>query len=744
MFSRRNKSASVAPSAPVVPVPPAFSYGGEPDMRGLGQALWRRKGRIVAVTLMAAAAAFAVVNAMAPRYRSEARILLETKENVFMRAVADKLADRPALDAEAVTSQLQILLSRDLARDIIRKHKLSENPEFDPLVGGLSITRTVMGLLGLARDPGSMSPEERTLESFYDHLNAFAVEKSRVIAVSFYSSNPELAAQIANSIAEAYLGMQQNAKQQQTRAASQWLSGEIANMRTKVAESESKIAAYRAQANLFVGSNNVSLSSQQLSEINSQISAARGQKADLEARARQLRELLRSGTSIDSSDIANSESIRRLSEQRAAFRAQLAEQSSTLLDQHPRIKELRAQIGELDRQIRTEAERLVRQFDSDAKVAGNRVETLTASLDQAKSAANQVNEQDVHLRELERESKAQRDLLESYLANYREASARENINAAPPEARIISRATASLKPDFPKKVPTILIAAFAAFALSAGFVVTGQLLNSSPMPAGYPQFASQIAPEFGAAMVRPSFAPPVSPQQVMPHAMTAAMAPDPHAPVEPRMAAPPLQPAQYVEPAMPLLGAVDDVAAALYRAGENGRRVAIFGAGRNVGTTYTAIALARALSAQASVVLVDLAVMSPNLAVISSNPNAPGLAELLSGNASFGDIITTDQYSNVHIIGTGEVGGDGMALLESGELATAIDALAQSYQFVVIDAGSATETPAEYLAAVASYAVLVTPETAVQAAQGLFQHIHAAGIPSAVMMASGAPLAQVA
>ena len=82
------------------------------------------------------------------------------------------------------------------------------------------------------------------------------------------------------------------------------------------------------------------------------------------------------------------------------------------------------------------------------------------------------------MRALERDAKTERDLLESYLAKYREASARDNINAAPPEARIISRASPSIKPDYPKKVPTVLIAAFAAFALSAGFTVTGALLGA--------------------------------------------------------------------------------------------------------------------------------------------------------------------------------------------------------------------------------------------------------------------------
>ena len=66
--------------------------------------------------------------------------------------------------------------------------------------------------------------------------------------------------------------------------------------------------------------------------------------------------MIKSGQPIESSDVLNSELIRRLTEQRITLRAQLAEQSSTLLDNHPRIKELRAQIADLDGQIRDEAE----------------------------------------------------------------------------------------------------------------------------------------------------------------------------------------------------------------------------------------------------------------------------------------------------------------------------------------------------------------------------------------------------
>ena len=673
-------------------------------MRGLGRALWAKKTKIIGFTLLVTALALVVVNVITPRYRSETRILLEAKENVFLRAEADKVADRTVVDPESVTSQTQVLLSRDLAREVIRKEGLKENPEFNSSGG---ILKTLMGLIGLGRGPSDMSAEERTLEAFYSRLNVFAVDKSRVISVSFSSADPDLAANVANTIAATYLTLQQSAKQQQTRDASQWLAGEIANLRQKVSEAESNVEQYRERSNLYGGANNTSLPTQQLTEINSQIATVRGQKADLETRARQLREMLRSGRSVDASDVSNSETMRRLTEQRVTLRSQIAEQSTTLLDQHPRMRELRAQAGELDRQIRTEGERLVRQLENDAKLAGDRLTQLTASLDQVKRLASATNEQDVQLRALDREAKAQRDLLESYLAKYREAVARDNINAAPAEARVISRASPAIVPDYPKKMPIVLIAAFAAFTLSAGFVVTGELLS----PSGSYVYA----------------APP--PAYVASPPMVPTMAPVlPSAPIMPRMPAAVPRPAPMAPPAavMPAQS-VEQIAAALRQAGDGGRRVVVAGSGRNVGTTYAAIALARALAQSGHVILIDLAWNAPNLSVVSTDPQAAGMAELLRGQTSFGEIITRDQFSNVHLIATGNVAGEGASLVASPMLPGAIEALAQSYDHVVLDVGAVTEVAPEYFTPLAARAVLVAPDAAALAGRSARDRLVSAG-----------------
>src|SRR3954469_6593685 len=477
---------------------------GELDLGAVGRTLVRKKWWILGPALAVAALTFVGVNLITQKYKSEARIIIEGRENVFFRPEAEQNAmDRErTVDQEAVTSQVQLALSRDLARQVIKQLKLGERPEFDPALRGVSLIRYSLGFLGLAKDPLSMTPEERVLEAYYERLTVFPVDKSRVIAIEFQSADPEFAAKVANAIADSFQTAQQSARRAHTRAAGKWLSGEIDGLRQKVAEAEAKVENFRSNTNLFMGTNGTTLSSQTLGESNRDLAVARSQKADLESKAKFIRDMLKQGVAVESSDMVNSEMIRRLNEQRVALRAQLAEQSSTLLDNHPRIKELKAQIADLDKQIRDEAQRLARSFENDTRIAGARVESLQSGLDQLKQQAASTNGQDVELRALEREAKAQRDLLESYLAKYREATARDSLGAVPSDSRIISRAVVSNTPYFPKKLPIVLIATLATLFIAAGFITTGELLAGNVYRAGVP-----VRHDEGAVVAQESSAP---------------------------------------------------------------------------------------------------------------------------------------------------------------------------------------------------------------------------------------------
>jgi succinoglycan biosynthesis transport protein ExoP len=663
--------------------------GGDLDLPALGAALWRKKRVILLATGVAALLTFVVVQLMTPKYSSESRILIESRDNIYMRPDVDKdIGDRASSsDETAVTSQAQVIMSRDLAREVVAKLKLNELPEFDPTLSGISPLKAILGTLGLIKNPLTMTPEERVLDAYYDKLTVSPLDKSRVITIDFMSQDPELAAKVANAIADAYLERQQGVKQDQAKTAAQYLAGQIEPLRRKVVEAEGKAEAYRAQSNLLVGNNNTTLSAQQLGDMTAQLSALRAQKSDAETKARLIREMLKNGQPIESSDVLNSELIRRLSEQRVTLRAQLAEQSSTLLDNHPRIKELRAQIADLDHQINAEAATVARSFENDAKLAGARVDSLTVSLDQLKSQAALNNEDDVQLRELERDAKSQRDLLESYLGKYREATARDTLNSSPADARIISRATVSNIPFSPKKLPTVLVVTLATLVLSAGFVVTKELLA---VPEGRP--------------VRlPARPVPAAKEEAVPSRVTAALN-------MLRGKSPPLAPeyqeAAFQEPAYHI-SAIDDIADGLRHDGALGGPIAVFGAARGIDSSWTALKIARALAETSRVILVGLGSADAAIRTTSIDPSAGGLADLADGAASFGSIITKDRQSGVHLISSGHVPTDRNEILASDIVPASFEALSRSYDFVVVAAGATGGPELEDIAAIAPTAVMV-------------------------------------
>lgn len=646
----------------------------ELDLPALGAALWRKKWKVLIPTILVAVLTIIICQMIASLYLSESRVLIEGRDNIYLRPDAEKdLSGSNAVDDEAITSQAQIILSRDLAREVIQKLKLGNLPEFDPLLGHESKIRALLGSLGIMRDLRTMTPEERVLETYYERLTVSPVDKSRVISIDFLSQDPDLAARVANTIADAYLQRQQQAKQNQARTAAVYLAAEIDSMRQRVAAAESKAEAFRAKSNLLVGPNDTTLSAQQLGDVNGQLATARAQEADAQAKAKMIRQMLNSGRPIESSDILNSELIRRLSEQRVTLRAQLAEQSTTLLDNHPRIKELKAQIADLEQQIRAEAETIARSEENDAQLAKARMDSLLASLDQLKTQAASTNEQDVELRALERDAKSQRDLLESYLAKYREATARDTIDSSPADARVISQASASNVPSYPKKLPTVLIATLTTLVIGCGFVFTKELLSPSGTTTMYvPQ--------------RTALAEPTSPRFA----------------------------ALISSGADESSQAIADAATTLRRVGGAPGRIAVLAA-REFNTAKPAIGLARALAKDARVVLVGVDPADTEIKANSNEPAAGGLAELAGGTVSFRDVITKDKQSSLHMIAPGRTPTDRLALLVWPGMSASVEALARNYDYVVVNAGVIAASELEAISEIAPHAVLIAEPNAATA-----------------------------
>ena len=654
---------------------------------------------ILVPTLLAAVAAIAFVQAVAPRYTGEAKVLLESRTSSFARTAAERGEQPLLIDEQAVASQAQVALSRDIAREAIRQLKLVGNPEFDPEVGGPSPVQRALMLAGLAANPSDRPAEDRVLEAYFDHLLVYPAGKSRILSVEFRSKSAALAAEAANTVAKLYIASLEAEKVDTARYASTWLGSNIDALRARVAEAEAKVEAYRAKNGLIGTGGTQPLGSQQLGELSSQLSQARTIKADLTARAALLKEMIKDGRAFEIPDVANNELIRRSVESRMQLRAQLALESRTLLPAHPRIKELTAQLSDLEAQIKAAAERIVRTLENDARIAGARVESLQATVDGQRDVVAKGNTSEVQLRALEREAKVQREQLESYLGRYREAAARDAESATPADARIVSRAVVPDTPSFPKKLPIVGFASVLAFLLASALILGRHLLSAPPAAPriehdpdharsepdfplttdreriAYPEPLPPETRTFAPSPLHAAVGTPVSPGSA---ALAAGETRSALAPFEPRTAAAkPEGSAQGEESAyeyLPLIERLQDVPSAA-QAGHSGRNILVIDTTTDRADSGLAPGLARALCDLGSTVVIDIDGTAPR-------PGNPGLTDLVAGDATFPDVIQPVPGSRVHRVGRGFVDLD-VLVEEPQGLAIGLQALAEAYEWVV-------------------------------------------------------------
>ena len=622
------------------------------DLPLLFRAIARRKWWIIIPTCAAFALALAVVIVLPARYTGVAKVLLENQESYYTRPDKAGAEQAPTLDPEAVQSQAETITSPDLARKAIAKLDLVNRPEFNQAASTnpLSIALSVIGLRGAA---SGQAGDERIVDAFLSRLTAFPVAKTRVLQIEFVSQDPELAARAANLVAQLFLEAQESAKKDSAKAASAWLASKIDELRGKVAETDAKVENYRAQSGLLAGSNNMTVPGQQLADLNTQLTAARTAQSEALAKAQLMRSLLRDGRLTDAPEFTKDESLRRYAEQRVALKGQIALESRTLLPGHPRMKELAAQLDGLDAEIRIAVDKAARGLENDARLAASQVNSLTTALAAQSKTVATGNVDEVELRALELDAHAARDQLESYVQKYREAIARDADNASPADARVISVASPPRSPTFPKKAETLALGTLAGLLLSAGIVVSQALLS----------------PDLGAARGGGQI-------------VAVRRREDEHAPD--RDLESDESPAADVSHGD--FPSVESLAAHLAAIAEPGGALRTLIAGQGAsGSLSTSLAVARGLSEHGRAILVDLGKTQDWFAdalyrdaEVDHEPL--GMAELLAGDASFAEVMHRDLSSGLDVIpaGPGVISSDG--------LDEVLDALAASYDFVVVHA----------------------------------------------------------
>ncbi|ESX91488.1 exopolysaccharide transport family protein [Mesorhizobium sp. LNJC403B00] len=663
------------------------------DLRQLFASLARNWLRILVITLIVTGLAFAFAWLATPHYKATTQLKIQLSESAYTRPAGTNEDDKPVLDAEGVATEVQVISSSDILKQVAADLKLGDKPEFNDALGMSPVTRLLV-IAGLKSDPEEIPLEERVLTKMRDKLNVYGVEKTRVIAVEFSSEDPQLAADIPNAIAKAYLAYQADAKTKSNAAATAFLGPEIDDLQKQVRDAEAKVAAFRsAQSDLLMAGNNSVLATQQLSELSTELSRVRASRASAEATAERVRQALQNGGSLDAvPEVLSSDLIQRLRERQIELRTNIADLSTTLLDNHPRLRAMRSQLADLDGQIRNEAQKIMRGLLTQAQTAQARENQLISDVNKLKAASSRAGEEQVQLDALQREANVRRQQLESYMASFREVSSRKNY--LPVDASVFSEARVPSEPYFPKLVP-IVGAAFVGSLLLMSVITLLQELFSGramrPAPGARFERIEQVAmPAMSAPDVDPEPAPEVVEVDDQPTTMESELVPEPEpAPaVQEDAAIAGSEPQAEPEPVRSSLGEID-VEKAAEKLIAGGAARAIFVSPEGDEAAASAVLVAREVSdAGLRVLLLDLTASGAASRPMLDSGLFPGITNLLASEAQFSDVIHADLYSDCHVVPVGTA-DPVRAMRAADRLPIIMQSLTTAYDLVIVECGPA-------------------------------------------------------
>lgn len=641
--------------------------------------VWARKEIILCAFAGFMAVAIVWLATATPTYTVEARVMLAPRAGEISTFDNENSPLLP--DAQTVQTEIQLLTSRPLVARLITDLGLAGNPEFNPALRSPGLLGRIAIALGVRHHNDSTDIEDIT-NVVISRLEVYQKTGSRVIAIVFTSADPRMAAIVPNRLAELYITQQVELRTGVNSEATKWLAEQIEELRGKVQRSEAAVEAFRTKSGLFL-TNGSTVPQQQLTELNTQLSTAEADRAAAQAKLGNARELLASGNAVNSAaEVLQSPLIQNLRQQEVALRAQIAQMSETLLPTHPRLQESQANLADLEMQIEKEVRKIIEALENEARVANARVNSLRASLMRLQRRMGQLNQDEVQLRALQRDADTNRALLESFLLRYQQANARAEADAQAANARIVSRAQQPTEPTFPRMSSALTFATVAGviFAFLVTFLIevfargfrTGEQAERAT---GMPFLG--LVPE--AETRRGKTAPA---DEVLR---------DPSGP--------------YSESIRALQGHV-----LLARVGDRrARTVLVTSATEGEGKTETAASLARVFALGGyRTIIVDADLRAASMHEALNIARRPGLADLLMSRAAFQHVIRKDSASPAHVLQAGTPVPNPTAALASSQMLWVLNALQQTYDYVIIDSpATLAAADAQVLAKFADVTVLV-------------------------------------
>jgi len=490
----------------------AQAYGAEPrlGLRDLVKVLQRRRSLILGTVAATTIASAFLAYYLTPQYTASSAISLEPRTRMVntqaVLATPDRIEQLP-YDHTTIATEVKLLGSRSFAHYAIEALDLLDDPEFNSVLraqqeeaagaeaggapaGGFQtfmaeyvypiaewvpdswLVATGLANPALQGDGPDPFAQQIALESAIDTLlNNLRVEQSGesyVISIAYTSPDPRKAALVANEVARLYVNNRLNNELSANSRAADWLRDRADQLREAVLASESAIAAYRAEHELLADSRGVMLDDETLAALNKELIVAQAERTARAAKLSQVRKLRGQAGGLDSIlEVSSSDTIGNLRRQEAELMRQEGQLAQEYGANHPLLRQNRAERRNLADKIDIEIQNIIRGLENELAVAAARENALQEHLDGAKQHIAQNRAAQVHLRELERESEANRLLYITVLNRYKELNEQEDLAEA--GVTVISSATTPLRPSFPQ--PKLMIAVGFTGSLMLGMLL---------------------------------------------------------------------------------------------------------------------------------------------------------------------------------------------------------------------------------------------------------------------------------
>ena len=466
--------------------------------------LIRRQYLVIAlVTLLGIVLGVVYLITTPPSYTANAMLIIDSRKVNLLPVQQQAVWGDFPLDTAAVDSQVEVLKSEKVALSVINNLHLLRDPEFMAPSGGLIgaiagfISNPIVPIVGfisnatgssISNPTGSSEPTSefeltrQAVGALKAGLSVNRVGFSYVIEIAFRSGRPELAAGIANGIADEYILDQMDAKYQATQRASSWLQDRIRELRDQASAAERAVVEFKTRNNIISTGGGEKggrlISEQQVAELTSQFVIARAQSAEARARLDRIETVLNTNSRnapVDATvtDSLKNEVINKLRSQYLELARREADWIPRYGDSHLAVVSVRNQMREIQTSIRSELQRIAETYKSDYQIAKQREEGVQKELSQAISVSQETGQAQIALHELESNSQTYRALYDNFLQRYMESVQQQSFPIT--EARVISAATRPLQKSSPNSRKVLAISGLAALILGFGIAKLREL-----------------------------------------------------------------------------------------------------------------------------------------------------------------------------------------------------------------------------------------------------------------------------